>query len=132
MKPMASRTSATVFSATSFAASAPFFNTPSRYPSSSTISAYRAWIENPLFARIARLITTLRRERFDVVYDFEFFTRFSAVVTLLSGAREAHERDADLRDRVKSLGLRVQLLHNLRCAVAAIGQMLNATAPCRG
>lgn len=28
----------------------------------------------------------IRRQAFDVVYDFEFFTRFSAVVSLLSGA----------------------------------------------
>lgn len=37
--------------------------------------------------RILALIGRLRRERFDVVYDFEFFTRFSAVVSMLSGAR---------------------------------------------
>jgi ADP-heptose:LPS heptosyltransferase len=40
--------------------------------------------------RIARLIGGLRRRRFDAVYDFEFFTHFSAIVTLLSGARDSH------------------------------------------
>jgi ADP-heptose:LPS heptosyltransferase len=40
-----------------------------------------------LFRRIAALILRLRRERFDEVYDFEFFTRFSAVVSVLTGAR---------------------------------------------
>jgi lipopolysaccharide heptosyltransferase II len=40
--------------------------------------------------RIARLLAGLRRERFDEVYDFEFFTRFSAVVSLLSGAPRVH------------------------------------------
>jgi len=43
-----------------------------------------------VFARILRLVQRLRSERFDVVYDFEFFTRFSALVTLLTGARESH------------------------------------------
>jgi ADP-heptose:LPS heptosyltransferase len=43
-----------------------------------------------ILARIARLVRRLRRERFAVVYDCEFFTRFSAVVTLLTGARETH------------------------------------------
>jgi lipopolysaccharide heptosyltransferase II len=40
-----------------------------------------------LLARLARLIAHLRRERFDAVYDFEFFTRFSALLSLLTGAR---------------------------------------------
>jgi ADP-heptose:LPS heptosyltransferase len=43
-----------------------------------------------VLARIARLVQRLRRERFAIVYDCEFFTRFSAVVTLLTGARETH------------------------------------------
>lgn len=43
-----------------------------------------------LAARIAALVARLRRARFDAVYDFEFFTRFSALVTALSGARSTH------------------------------------------
>lgn len=43
-----------------------------------------------LLARIARLVVALRRARYDAVYDFEFFTRFSALVTLASGARDTH------------------------------------------
>jgi heptosyltransferase-3 len=39
-----------------------------------------------VIGRILRLFQQLGRRRFDVVYDFEFFTRFSAVVTLLSFA----------------------------------------------
>jgi ADP-heptose:LPS heptosyltransferase len=39
-----------------------------------------------MLGRILRLVRELRRLRFDVVYDFEFFTRFSAVISLLSGA----------------------------------------------
>jgi ADP-heptose:LPS heptosyltransferase len=39
-----------------------------------------------MLARILALVRELRRRRFDVVYDFEFFTRFSAVISLLSGA----------------------------------------------
>lgn len=42
------------------------------------------------FARVGRLIARLRRERFDVVFDFEFFTRFSALISLFTGARETH------------------------------------------
>jgi lipopolysaccharide heptosyltransferase II len=41
-----------------------------------------------VFGRILKLVSELRRLRFEAVYDFEFFTRFSAVITLLSGARE--------------------------------------------
>jgi lipopolysaccharide heptosyltransferase II len=41
-----------------------------------------------LFLRIARLVLALRRARFDRVYDFEFFTRFSALVSLASAAPE--------------------------------------------
>src|SRR5262249_7649488 len=37
---------------------------------------------------IARLVLALRRARFDRVVDFEFFTRFSALVSLASGAPE--------------------------------------------
>jgi lipopolysaccharide heptosyltransferase II len=43
-----------------------------------------------VLARIASLLRDLRRERFDEVYDFEFFTRFSAVVSMLSGAPRRH------------------------------------------
>ncbi len=41
-------------------------------------------------ARVARLVRQLRRERFDVVFDFEFFTRFSALISLCTGARESY------------------------------------------
>jgi ADP-heptose:LPS heptosyltransferase len=40
-----------------------------------------------LFRRIAALVLRLRRGAFDEVYDFEFFTRFSAVISVLTGAR---------------------------------------------
>jgi ADP-heptose:LPS heptosyltransferase len=43
-----------------------------------------------VFARILRLAGRLRAERFDEVFDFEFFTRFSAVVSVLTGARRTH------------------------------------------
>ena len=43
-----------------------------------------------LFVRILRAIVELRSQGYDVVYDFEFFTRFSAVVSLLSGAPVSH------------------------------------------
>jgi lipopolysaccharide heptosyltransferase II len=39
-----------------------------------------------LFARLAGLVVRLRRARFDAVYDFEFFTRFSALLSILTGA----------------------------------------------
>lgn len=39
--------------------------------------------------RILGLVRSLRRERFDRVVDFEFFTRFSAVIALLSGAPQS-------------------------------------------
>lgn len=48
----------------------------------------RGWIV--LAARIVTLVAQLRRARFDAVYDFEFFTRFSALVTLATGARDTH------------------------------------------
>ena len=41
-------------------------------------------------ARIVQLVARLRAQRFDVVYDFEFFTRFSAVVALLTRAPRRH------------------------------------------
>jgi len=41
-----------------------------------------------ILGRIARLIVGLRKLRYDRVYDFEFFTRFSALVSLAAGARE--------------------------------------------
>ena len=40
--------------------------------------------------RIVRLLKSLRRESFDEVYDFEFFTRFSALVSLATGAPRLH------------------------------------------
>lgn len=39
--------------------------------------------------RVAQLVRRLRAERFDVVLDFEFFTHFSAMVSLATGARES-------------------------------------------
>ena len=48
----------------------------------------RSW--PTLFGRILALVAELRRRRFQVVYDFEFFTRFSAVIALLTGARRMH------------------------------------------
>lgn len=43
-----------------------------------------------IFGRILRLVTGLRRARYDEVYDFEFFTSFSAVLSALSGAPSTH------------------------------------------
>jgi ADP-heptose:LPS heptosyltransferase len=43
-----------------------------------------SWLQ--VFGRILRLLLELRDRRFDLVYDFEFFTRFSAVVAFLAGA----------------------------------------------
>lgn len=43
-----------------------------------------------VFARILSLTATLRRERFDEVYDFEFFTRFSSLVALATGSLSTH------------------------------------------
>ena len=40
-----------------------------------------------LFARLGALVARLRSGRFEAVYDFEFFTRFSALLSLLTGAR---------------------------------------------
>lgn len=51
-----------------------------------TGSGLRGWLT--IFGRILGLVRRLRRERFDRVYDFEFFTRFSALVSLATGARE--------------------------------------------
>ncbi len=39
-----------------------------------------------VYRRILGLVMGLRQRRYDAVYDFEFFTRFSAVISLLSGA----------------------------------------------
>jgi lipopolysaccharide heptosyltransferase II len=47
-----------------------------------------------LHARILRLVSRLRRGRFDRVYDFEFFTRFSAVLSLAVGADETSGFDS--------------------------------------
>ena len=43
-----------------------------------------SWLQ--VFGRILRLILDLRDRRFELVYDFEFFTRFSAVIAFLAGA----------------------------------------------
>lgn len=43
-----------------------------------------------VFARILALTAALRRERFDEVYDFEFFTRFSSLVALATGSLSTH------------------------------------------
>ncbi|HVS18812.1 MAG TPA: hypothetical protein VMT18_09460, partial [Planctomycetota bacterium] len=43
-----------------------------------------------VFARILRLVARLRRERFEEVYDFEFFTRFSSLVALATGSLSTH------------------------------------------
>ena len=51
----------------------------------------RSW--RRLFGGIVRLAIELRRERFDRVYDFEFFTRFSALVSLVTGASTLHGFD---------------------------------------
>ena len=54
-----------------------------------TLDVARAgWLRVAL--RIQRLLRELRDEQFDVVYDFEFFTRFSSVVSLLSRAPRRH------------------------------------------
>jgi len=39
-----------------------------------------------IVARILRLLWRLRRQRFDLVVDIEFFTRFSAIVSFITGA----------------------------------------------
>ncbi len=44
----------------------------------------RGWLR--MLVSILALVRSLRRGRFDAVYDFEFFTRFSAVISALSGA----------------------------------------------
>ncbi len=44
----------------------------------------------PLGLRIAALLRQLRARGYDAVYDFEFFTRFSAVVSLACGAPQSH------------------------------------------
>ena len=46
----------------------------------------RGWART--FARILALALALRRTRFDRVYDFEFFTRFSSLIALATGARD--------------------------------------------
>lgn len=43
-----------------------------------------------LAVRIARLAWQLRAARYDEVYDFEFFTRFSALLSACSGAPRTH------------------------------------------
>jgi lipopolysaccharide heptosyltransferase II len=47
-----------------------------------------------LALRILRLMYAARKARFAAAYDFEFFTRFSAVVTLMTGAPISHGFDA--------------------------------------
>jgi len=43
-----------------------------------------------LALRIRKLLAELRSHGYDVVYDFEFFTRFSAIVALATGAPRRH------------------------------------------
>ena len=43
-----------------------------------------------VFARILALVARLRRECFEQVYDFEFFTRFSSLVALATGSLSTH------------------------------------------
>jgi lipopolysaccharide heptosyltransferase II len=47
-----------------------------------------------VLARIAKLVIELRRARFQSVYDFEFFTRFSAFVSFATGAATSTGFDA--------------------------------------
>jgi lipopolysaccharide heptosyltransferase II len=47
-----------------------------------------SWLR--IVRRILGLVRGLRAERFDAVYDFEFFTRFSAVISRLSGAPQTY------------------------------------------
>jgi heptosyltransferase III len=54
--------------------------------------ASSSWLRE--FRSIARLLVQLRRERFDEVYDFEFFTRFSALISLATGAPRTHGFEA--------------------------------------
>jgi len=46
----------------------------------------RARGKRALIGRLVQMLRKLRRERYDRVYDFEFFTWFSALASLLSGA----------------------------------------------
>ncbi len=43
-----------------------------------------------VFLRILKLVRELRRREFRAVYDFEFFTRFSAVISWLSGSPKSY------------------------------------------
>lgn len=52
-----------------------------------------------VFARTLRLFKELRRSRFDRVYDFEFLTRFSAVVSFATGAPVARGFEAPSVER---------------------------------
>ena len=54
-----------------------------------------------LTLRVVRLVRALRRRGYDVAYDFEFFTRFSAVVSLVSGARESRGFEGGARARAR-------------------------------
>ncbi|MCE9592658.1 MAG: glycosyltransferase family 9 protein [Planctomycetes bacterium] len=54
--------------------------------------ASSSWLR--VFGSIVRLLAELRRERFDEVYDFEFFTRFSALISLATGAPRTHGFEA--------------------------------------
>ncbi len=47
-----------------------------------------------IMLRILALVRVLRRERFEAVYDFEFFTRFSAVLSASTGAPRTHGFEA--------------------------------------
>jgi len=43
-----------------------------------------------LALRVQRLLRELRAYEYDVVYDFEFFTRFSSIVSMFTGAPRRH------------------------------------------
>lgn len=55
------------------------------------------WVR--VFARISILFKSLRNEHFGRVYDFEFFTRFSSIVSLITGAPVVHGFDAPSVER---------------------------------
>jgi lipopolysaccharide heptosyltransferase II len=50
--------------------------------------ANASWLR--VASRIVTLLRALREEHFDVVYDFEFFTRFSSVVSMWTRAPRRH------------------------------------------
>jgi lipopolysaccharide heptosyltransferase II len=46
-----------------------------------------SWLQ--VAGRILRLLSDLRKARYDGIYDFEFFTRFSAIVSFVAGAQSS-------------------------------------------